>query len=54
MVRTLMPHSLDASDSVGFSSPTAALTYVVSREIGCNVRRPFPYSASVDRQAVAG
>jgi hypothetical protein len=49
-----MPHSLDASDSLSFSSPTAAVTCVVFREIGCNVRRTFPYRASVDRQAVAG
>lgn len=53
MVRTPMPHSLDASDSLSFSSPTA-VTYVVSREIGCHVRRPFPYRTRVDRQAVAG
>ena len=46
--------SLDASDSLTFSSPTAAVTYVVSREIGCNARRSFPYRASVDRQVVAG
>jgi hypothetical protein len=49
-----MPPSVDASDSVSFSSPATAVSYVVSREIGRNVRRPFPYRASVDRQAVTG
>ena len=53
-MRTPMPHSLDASDRLSFSSPTASVTYVVSGEIGCNARRSFPYRASVDRQAVAG